>query len=79
LNSASSLQIFPNPTSNELNILSSVSNYTFTILDMYGHELMKGKSNTSSVVVPCASLPKGIYVVQIETATERKMIKFVKE
>jgi hypothetical protein len=73
------ITIFPNPTSNELTIVSSLPNFAYTVLDVYGHELMKGKSNTSSVVVPCASLPKGIYVVQIETATERKMIKFVKE
>jgi hypothetical protein len=73
------ITLFPNPTSNELTVVSSLPNFVYTVLDVYGHEIMKGKSNTSSVVVPCASLPKGIYVVQIETATERKMIKFVKE
>jgi hypothetical protein len=73
------ITIFPNPVLNELNIICSIPNYTYTILDIYGHEIIKGQSNSSSVEIPSSSLAKGIYVVQIETATERKMIKFVKE
>lgn len=73
------ITIFPNPVLNEMNIVCSIPNYTYTILDIYGHEIIKGKSNSSSVEIPSSSLAKGMYVVQIETASERKMIKFVKE
>ncbi|MBK7692652.1 MAG: T9SS type A sorting domain-containing protein [Bacteroidetes bacterium] len=73
------ISIFPNPVRNELKMVSSTPNFTYTILDIYGHEVMSGYSNSTSVEVPTISLSKGMYVVQIETTTEHKTIKFVKE
>lgn len=73
------ITIFPNPVLNELNIVCSIPNYTYTILDMYGHEILKVKSNSASVLITGVSFPKGIYFLKLETTTETKTMKFVKE
>ncbi len=77
------LQVYPNPTDNELHI-----NYTgaykgraaLKITDVLGREVYQSQINTSSpTTVSLRSFTNGVYFLTVETATGKTVKKIVKE
>lgn len=71
-----SIDLFPNPVLNELNIVSKESMKSVTIIDITGHELFISLEQKVNVSL----LPSGIYFVKITTVDgEHITRRFVKE
>ena len=67
------ISIYPNPSTNELNIVASGVHY-FKIIDILGNEVTQGRIN-EFVQVDIESLPKGVYFLKVG---EIRSIKFIK-
>ncbi|MDH6251757.1 hypothetical protein M2347_001484 [Chryseobacterium sp. H1D6B] len=70
-----SINIFPNPTTGEINIKTDKKIKSSTVLDMSGKSLMTTNSQKADI----SSLPKGVYMIKVDfadgsTSTE-KIIK----
>lgn len=72
-------QIFPNPATNNLHIITSEPMSEIMLFDMVGKQILKRKiSNTTSEVLDVSGLFNGVYLVKIATKNgmiTHKMIK----
>ncbi len=73
----SGIRIFPNPTSDELSIYTSLPNFSYTIIDATGHELKKGNGH-SNTRINIDALQKGLYYVRFSYNGQEKVEKFFK-
>ncbi len=73
------VSLYPNPVRNEINIIASIGNFSYKIMDIYGTEILIGKSNLNTTTFDCSALAKGIYFIKIECANDIKTVKFSKE
>ena len=83
------LQVFPNPATNNINFRYSLSQpvaFAVRLYDLNGKVIrtlrpMETRSAGQHVESFCldAALPAGLYVVEIESAAEKKRIKLVKK
>ena len=72
------LFVYPNPAKEYLTLSKTVSPANeFVILDSFGRSVKKGKLVTN--VIPVSDLKSGIYGLLINSRTEVKAIRFVKE
>ena len=71
------INLFPNPAKAELHIISSVSEYSYQIYDMFGKVVITGSANTQHSTIPCTLLHKGIYFVKVDLKDEVKILKFM--
>lgn len=77
----SGFTVYPNPFTNEVNIKlpeSLKGNYTFKVSDLSGKKIYAQNQSDRSFVWNGSSLPKGIYILSIETngkAIAKKVIK----
>lgn len=72
------VKIYPNPTSDILNITRTSNNSLFSIYDMSGRLITKGNVNDQKVDV--SYLPKGVYIISIVIAdNDSKEFKFIKK
>jgi len=70
--------IFPNPTTTELNIVSSredIHNSTYQIIDTFGRIILQGQMQKT---ITLESLPKGIYLFKIDISGKTLVQKFIK-
>ncbi len=67
--------IYPNPTTDYININSSEKNNTIKITDLTGKEIFNG-INTNKINV--THLTKGIYLINIKTDNSESIQKFIK-
>lgn len=65
---ATSIRIFPNPVTNELNVESSIPS-TIMIFDMNGSLVLESKLNSGSTKISTEQLKAGIYSIQINSAS----------
>jgi hypothetical protein len=73
---ATSVQVFPNPVSDELQVKLPVENDAkYSIYNVMGNIVMQGKLSDEISIINVASLASGIYYLKISEQT----IKFVKE
>ena len=77
----SKIEIYPNPTNNNLNIESNLLFDSLTIYDIRGRQLQTIsytdpilKSNFST-----RNLTNGIYYISIQSGTSKKLLKFIKK
>jgi uncharacterized repeat protein (TIGR01451 family) len=70
--------IFPNPTSNILNIESKNTISTIEIMDINGRSLLSKKQKTTSTSINVESLSNGIYFVKVTSENGDFVQKFVK-
>jgi len=73
--------IYPNPVLEQLNVyLPENSNQVkYAIMDVLGHELIKGEINNTMESIQVANLPKGVYFIRLFNSFEQTNIKFIKE
>ena len=71
-------QLFPNPVSNNLNIRTSVGDYTTSIYNVLGQKVSSSISQTGNTTLDYSSFSKGIYFLRLETAENSAIFKIVK-
>jgi len=73
--------IYPNPVLEQLNVyLPENSNQVkYAIMDVLGHELIKGEINNTMESIQVANLLKGVYFIRLYNSFEQTNIKFIKE
>ena len=71
------VEIYPNPASDVLNITKVSNNATFTIYNLAGQFISKGKIINNKVDV--ASLTKGIYFIEVSDKGATYKLKFIKK
>lgn len=80
------LAITPNPVQNQLRILlqsEKASTANFEVLDMKGKRMMtqtKGiNEGANTIIIPAASLAKGVYILRVIQNSSVQSIRFLKE
>jgi len=68
--------VFPNPTQERLNISSALTVDTVAVFNELGQVVLSEKATNS---INVATLKKGIYFVNIQSADKSQTIKFIKE
>jgi hypothetical protein len=73
------LAIFPVPTTDQLNIVSTTSleNHIISVFDSNGKRVLNKKYDTAQIDV--SKLSKGMYFLQIENKGQKRVQKFIKE
>jgi len=72
------MQIYPNPVSEQLNINGITANAEFRILDLSGKILHSGKlTNRQSIAV--SALPKGLYIIELRSTSGVHHQQFLKQ
>lgn len=79
INSSNNFSVYPNPTTDFLNI-SSINQESFstTVFNALGEKIYSAVS-TSNLKLETASFPNGLYFVQIKTDTKYFTQKFIKQ
>ena len=74
------IQIYPNPTSNKLNIKSEYQILSLNLYTTTGNNLYRlQKINISNAEIDMSSYPSGLYLIMIETEMERWVEKVIRE
>ena len=77
LESGSEVEIYPNPTSNQLSIDTELEISELTIIDITGKMIMTTKQNKK--ILNVASMSNGIYFIKLNTGEGTITKKFVKQ
>jgi hypothetical protein len=70
-----SLQLFPNPASDFVNLSGLQVNETIRLFDLNGRLFISRKAASESETVPVSHLPAGLYVVRIGNGQTVKLVK----
>lgn len=73
----SSIQIYPNPASDVLNVTEISSKAQFIITNMAGQKVMNGQINDNKISV--SKLTTGTYIISIEDKGTTSNLKFIKK
>ena len=76
---ASSVKVYPNPSSNDWNISSDSIITKITLFDILGKNVMNYNSNSDEVVISTTNIKSGVYFAKIEGLKGSKTIKLIKE
>lgn len=76
---AINVKVYPNPATNILHLSGVNANTDFSIVDITGKILNKGKTTQENVVINIATLAKGLYFVKIVNNTSIKTMSFIKQ
>ena len=68
------LQVYPNPTTNQLTISGLPINSKFQLTDLTGNVLMTQKASGSSTTINLSEFPKGIYFIRTKNGV-KKIVK----
>lgn len=73
----SNISLYPNPTSNVLNLKAdnSITNQPYSISDVLGKVVLKGKLNEGDTTINVEHLTKGIYFIKVANNKASKFIK----
>jgi hypothetical protein len=76
----SSIQVFPNPTTDILNVkMEDPALANFSIFDIYGKKVLeKNGVNQPEVQLSTSSFSQGVYFLRIEMEGKKMMMKFIK-
>jgi len=73
------VEIYPNPSSKEININSQYIINSIEILNSLGQRVYKEKINTTNKTIDISALNKGIYIIELKTEKGVIHRKFIKE
>jgi len=76
-NALANLQVYPNPATDVLNITKVSGNATYTIYNVAGQMVSKGKIADNKV--PVSKLQSGVYMISIEDKGNVEKVKFIKK
>lgn len=76
--SISNFKLYPNPTSNTLNI-QTVSGFKFNIVSLDGKLIKSGISKGKETTIDVSKLASGVYVLEIISEGKQSSQKFIKE
>ncbi|NNK60743.1 MAG: T9SS type A sorting domain-containing protein [Flavobacteriaceae bacterium] len=71
-----SISIYPNPTSNVLNFKGLNSDFTVSIYDILGKEILQADLNVDQLL-DVSHMASGVYILTLND--QKKTFKFVKE
>ena len=74
---ANAVQVYPNPAIDLLNITKVSDKATYTIYNMAGQAVSKGKVSNNKVQV--SQLEKGVYMIAVDNGGEVSQVKFIKK
>jgi hypothetical protein len=77
VNNTKSLQVFPNPAKDILNISNVAANASYEIFNAAGQIVSKGNIGTGKVAVN--QLSKGVYFISVDNNGTAVKTKFIKE
>ena len=73
-----SLSIYPNPTTDVINIQNLKGEYSYSVYDVAG-KLLLNKTNAISTQIDISTLNKGLYLLElVDTNNIKSIIKVVK-
>ena len=75
----SNVKLYPNPTSNVLNIESLGAIQTISVYNVLGQEVINKALNSTSTSLDVSSLNSGIYVVKTVVDGVTSSTKFIKQ
>jgi endoglucanase len=75
----SNVKLYPNPTSNVLNIESEGTIQNVSIFNILGQEVINKSTNESSIRLDVSGLNEGVYVVKSTIDGKVSSTKFIKE
>lgn len=73
------LALYPNPARTELQVVAPAAQATYRILSTIGTVVLEGKMATGTATLNVASLPAGLYHLEVTTAAGRVVRKFTKQ
>lgn len=76
---AVSLQVYPNPCSNELFVADAMPGAQYSILDIMGRTVTQATLQGSATSVDVSWLPAGLYILQLNDGEKQSSVRFVKE
>jgi hypothetical protein len=65
-----SVKIFPNPTSHIVNVVIPVETGSYRLFDFTGREVKSGILNKGVNKLVLSELPKGVYIMEINSGNE---------
>lgn len=77
VNKSESIQVYPNPAVDVLNVTKVSNSATYSIFNTAGQMVLKGKVTSNKV--PVSKLEKGIYIISIDNNGETAKVKFIKK
>lgn len=77
-NKEKELIVYPNPTTQELNIIAEETIENIKIMDLNGRLVYAENSNSLTTTIPVEAFSSGVYVVQIKTISETHRRKIIK-
>ena len=69
---------FPNPVINELYISVSEKVLKVTVVNTEGQVIITQTEDNKDIMIDTSALAKGVYIVSIETTTNKKTVKIIK-
>ncbi len=73
-------QVYPNPGTDLLHIITGIPGKAeVRLMDSRGRVVLEASRPTGTMELDCGDLPKGIYVVEVNTSEGRRTVKWVKE
>jgi hypothetical protein len=78
LSPVAQVRIFPNPTSDKINITWPVQGgYSWVLKSLAGSTLSSGTQQTGNATISTAHLPEGMYFLEVHSAKEHKVEKVI--
>ena len=74
--SLNNLNIYPNPTSDIINISGDFSDLSFTIYDLLGKKIDQGKAVN---IINISLLKDGVYLIEFSTGNKKTLRKIIKK
>ena len=72
-----SVQVFPNPTSNYLNVKNASGVSSISVYNVQGQQIMQMRNSNSDLVIPVSAWSKGLYILKMSGLTgNQKTMKF---
>ncbi|MBP1630664.1 MAG: hypothetical protein H6Q15_1557 [Bacteroidetes bacterium] len=73
------IEVYPNPSSKEINITSQCIINSIDILNSLGQRVYREKINTTNKTIDISTLNKGLYIIELKTEKGIVNRKFIKE
>jgi hypothetical protein len=78
LSPAAQVKVFPNPASDKINISWPVQGgYTWVLKSLAGSSLSSGTQQAGNATISTATLPEGMYFLEVHSAKEMKVEKVI--